>query len=283
MTRILITGAAGMLGQDLQKALAGHEVTPLSRAELDVTDAAAVDAAVAGHDVVVNAAAYTRVDDAESHQAEALAINGTAAGLLAEASARHGARLIQLSTDYVFDGTATAPYPEDAATGPISVYGSSKLAGEQLALAAHPDGTWVLRTAWLYGAGGPNFVAAILGQAAKRETFGVVTDSQGQPTWTVDVARQIREVIERRPEPGIYHSTNSGVASRYEFARRILELVGLDPDRVEPTLTGPSDRPAARPAYSVLGHDRWVAAGIEPLRPWDEALSEYLGGAASAS
>ena len=155
--KYLITGAGGMLGHDLQEALAGREVTALSRAELDVTDADAVLAAVADHDVVINAAAYTKVDDAESHEDEAYAINATGAANLARAAAKHGAILVQLSTDYVFDGTATTPYAEDAPLNPVSAYGRTKGEGERLAQEANPDRTIIIRTAWLYGAARPQF------------------------------------------------------------------------------------------------------------------------------
>jgi dTDP-4-dehydrorhamnose reductase len=275
--RWLITGAGGMLGTDLRALLAAREndhVTALTRGDLDVSDPGAVAAAVAGHDVVVNAAAHTRVDDAESERDAAFAVNATGAGLLAEASASSGARFVQLSTDYVFDGTATTPYSEDAPVHPLSVYGASKAEGERLALAAHPDGTLVLRTAWLYGAAGDNFVAAML----RRADVGVsvVADQYGQPTWTVDLARQIVAAIDADMAPGIYHATNSGAASRYDFAREIFALSGLDADLVTPTTGDAFVRPAPRPAYSVLGHDAWASSGITEPRDWREALADYL-------
>src|SRR5450830_1636763 len=146
-----------MLGTDLQQALAGREVTALTRADLDVTDLDAVRSAVAGHDVVINASAYTKVDDAEMHEAEAHAVNATGAQNLAMAASEAGARLVQVSTDYVFDGSATSPYDENTPLNPISAYGRTKADGERLAVAAHPDGTFIVRTAWLYGANGSNF------------------------------------------------------------------------------------------------------------------------------
>jgi dTDP-4-dehydrorhamnose reductase len=271
--RWVITGASGMLGRDLPTELAGEDVVALSHGDLDVTDAAAVRAAVEGADVVVNSAAFTRVDDAETEVDDAYAVNATGAGNLAAASALAGARFIQLSTDYVFDGTAATPYAEDAAPSPLSVYGSSKAEGERLALAAHPTGTLVLRTAWLYGANGANFVSAILGAAKINETVSVLTDQRGQPTWTVDLAKRIVDVIRADAAPGIYHATNSGAASRYEFAREIFRLAGLDPERVVPS-TAVAPRPAPRPAYSVLGHEAWSRTTLRPLRAWQEALAE---------
>ncbi len=155
MTRYLITGAAGMLGQDLQRSLAGRDVTALSRADLDVTDQAAVSDAVAGHDVVVNAAAYTKVDDAESDEDAAAAVNARGPEVLATAVAATGARLVQVSTDYVFDGTGTTPYAEDEPTRPLGAYGRTKSAGEAAVRSVAPDRSYIVRTAWLYGAGGP--------------------------------------------------------------------------------------------------------------------------------
>lgn len=273
MTRYLVTGAGGMLGADLARSLDGRDATLLARADLDVTDAAAVDAAVAGHDVVINAAAYTKVDDAETHEDEATLINGTAAGILAEAAARHGARIVQVSTDYVFDGTATSPYPEDAPRNPVSAYGRSKAVGEELVERAHPGGHYIVRTAWLYGGGGPNFAKTMLRLAADRDTIGVVTDQVGQPTWTGDLAERIISLLDTDAPAGIYHGTNSGEGSWFDFARAVLATQGLDPERITPTDSSAFVRPAPRPAYSVLGHDRWSLAGLPPLRDWRDSLA----------
>ncbi len=273
MTRYLVTGAGGMLGADLARSLEGRDATLLARADLDVTDAAAVDAAVAGHDVVINAAAYTKVDDAETHEDEATLINGTAAGILAEAAARHGARIVQVSTDYVFDGTATSPYPEDAPRNPVSAYGRSKAVGEELVERAHPGGHYIVRTAWLYGGGGPNFAKTMLRLAADRDTIGVVTDQVGQPTWTGDLAERIISLLDSDAPAGIYHGTNSGEGSWFDFARAVLATQGLDPERITPTDSSAFVRPAPRPAYSVLGHDRWSLAGLPPLRDWRDSLA----------
>ena len=273
-TRYLVTGARGMLGTDVVLALAGREVTALDRSQLDITDAAAVDAAVADHDVVINAAAYTRVDDAETHESEAGEINATGAGLLASAAQRSGARLVQVSTDYVFDGTARVPYAEDAPRHPVSAYGRTKAKGEELVLAAHPGGTLIVRTAWLYGAHGPNFAKTMRRLAAERETLAVVDDQVGQPTWTLDLARGIVELLDVEAPAGIYHCTNSGQASWCDFARAVFAEAGLDPERITPTDSASFPRPAPRPAYSVLGHATWKRAGLAPLRDWREALAE---------
>lgn len=270
----LLTGATGMLGQDLQQVLVGRDITALGRTDLDVTDQDAVDAAVAGHDVVINCAAYTRVDDAESNEDAAFAVNATGAGNLARAAARHGARLVQLSTDYVFDGAATTPYPEDAPRHPVSAYGRTKAEGERLALELNPEATYVVRTAWLYGAHGPNFPKTMLRLAADHDTVSVVDDQLGQPTWTADVARQLVAMLDADATAGVYHATSSGSTSWFEFAQAVFSAAGLDPDRVKPTSSADFVRPAPRPAYSVLGHARWQRSGLTPIRDWRSALAD---------
>ncbi|BAU33139.1 dTDP-4-dehydrorhamnose reductase [Microcella alkaliphila] len=272
MTRILITGAGGMLGRDLQTALGGRAVTAATRADLDITDVEAAADAVAGHGVVVNCAAYTAVDAAESDEQAAHLINATGAENLARASARHGARLIQLSTDYVFAGDATTPYSEDAPLAPVSAYGRTKADGERLARAAHPAGTIIVRTAWLYGQHGPNFAATMLRLAAERETLTVVDDQRGQPTWTADLAAQIVALIDSPVTSGVFHGTAAGETTWFGFARAVFENAGLDPERVQPTDSSSFVRPAPRPAYSVLGHDAWAAEGLPTPRNWRAAL-----------
>lgn len=273
-TRYLVVGAGGMLGHDLQRALAGRDVTALGRAELDVTDDDAVDAAVANADVVLNASAYTKVDDAETNEDLAYAVNATGTANLARAAARHGAKLVTVSTDYVFHGDATEPYAEDAPRDPLNAYGRTKAAGEEQALAAHPDGTYVVRTAWLYGADGPNFAKTMAKLAATKPEVSVVSDQVGQPTSTADLAAQIVALVDADAPAGIYHGTNSGVASWYDFAREIFRLAGFDPENVKKTDSTAFVRPAPRPAYSVLGHDAWERAGLAPMRPWLEALED---------
>lgn len=275
--RYLITGAHGMLGTDLGEVLADRDVTRLSRAELDITDLGAVRAAVAGHDVIINAAAYTRVDDAESDEAAATVINGVGAGCLATASAEIGATLVQVSTDYVFDGSATTPYPESTPVNPVSAYGRSKAEGERLVADLNGDHSYIVRTAWLYGTHGPNFARTMLRLADERDEVSVVTDQVGQPTWTRDLAEQIVVLTDSDAPAGVYHGTNSGTASWFDFTRAIFEVAGLDPARVKPTDSSAFVRPAPRPAYSVLGHDSWRAAGLEPMRDWRDALADWMG------
>jgi dTDP-4-dehydrorhamnose reductase len=279
--RFLITGASGMLGQDLQDSLAGREVTALGRAELDVADLSAVRAAGVGHDIIINSAAYTKVDDAESHEAEAHSVNAVGAQNLAIVARENGAKLVQISTDYVFDGTATSPYLESAPLNPISAYGRTKADGERLAQAAHPDRTYVVRAAWLYGAGGPNFAKTMVRLASSNETVSVVDDQLGQPTWTADLAAQIVALVDSDAPAGVYHGTNSGEATWFEFARAVFAAAGLDPERVRPTTSADFVRPAPRPGYSVLGHDAWALAGLDPLRDWREALHDAAAAGAT--
>lgn len=271
-----------MLGTDLQTVLAGQDVTALGRSDLDVTELDAVRAAVAGHDVVINAAAYTKVDDAESDEDAAFAVNATGAKNLAIAAREAGAKLIQVSTDYVFDGAATSPYAETAPRAPISAYGRTKAAGEELATAEHPEGTYIVRTAWLYGQHGPNFAATMLRLAGSHPTVSVVVDQLGQPTWTADLARQIVLLAESDAPAGAYHGTNSGQGSWFDFTQAIFSEAGLDPERVLPTDSTAFVRPAPRPSYSVLGHDAWAAAGLPEMRDWREALADAVASGAVA-
>jgi dTDP-4-dehydrorhamnose reductase len=272
MTSYLIVGAGGMLGQDLRAALAGRDVTALSRAELDISDRAAVDRVVTGHDIVLNAAGYTAVDGAESDEDAAFEVNAIGAENLAGAASTAGARLVHVSTDYVFDGLATSPYPEDHPLDPRGAYGRSKAEGERRVRARSGDAI-VVRTAWTYGQHGPNFAATMLRLAAGRDTVDVVDDQRGQPTWTLDLASRVVEMLDAGVPGGIYHGTNSGSATWFEYAQEVFRLAGLDPERVRPTTSAAFVRPAPRPAYSVLGHDGWANVGFAPMRPWRDALS----------
>ncbi|MFB7913377.1 dTDP-4-dehydrorhamnose reductase [Streptomyces sp. NPDC056061] len=278
----LVTGAAGMLGRDVLARLADEDVTAVAadRAAVDVADPASVRAAFTRHRpaVVVNCAAWTAVDDAESREEAALRVNGTGPEVLAGACREHGTVLLQVSTDYVFAGDAATPYAEDDPTGPRSAYGRTKLAGERAVLGTLPDTGYVVRTAWLYGAAGGNFVRTMIGLEGVKETLDVVDDQRGQPTWTVDLAdRLVRlgQAARAGAAPaGIYHGTSGGETTWYGFTREIFRLLGADPGRVRPTAGAAFARPAPRPAFGVLGHDRWAATGIEPIRDWREALRE---------
>jgi len=281
--RWLVTGAGGMLGTELCAVLAadsGSTVTAATRDVLDITDPAAVAAVVPGHDVVLNAAAWTDVDGAEADEAGATRLNGTAVGYLAQACAASGARLLHVSTDYVFAGDATSPYPEDAATAPINAYGRSKLVGERAVLDTLPETGYVVRTAWLYATHARNFVTTMLKLAQQRDTVSVVDDQYGQPTWAGALAAQLvalgRAAHAGAAPAGIYHGTAAGRASWYDLARAVFTEAGLDPARVHPTTSADFVRPAARPGYSVLSHERWRRTSIPPLADWRGMLAQAL-------
>ncbi len=279
LMRLLVLGCRGQLGSDLMAviAAAGHTADGLDYPQVDITSPDSVAAALdrSGPDVVVNAAAYTAVDAAEDDEEAALAVNGHGPAVLARHIARlAGVRLIHISTDYVFPGDAEEPYAEDDPTGPRSAYGRTKLAGEQAVLGELPGRGYVVRTAWLYGEHGHNFVKTMLRLQAERESVAVVDDQIGQPTWSRDLAEQIVRLASSEAPAGVYHGTNSGSCSWYEFTREIFRLAGADPERVQPTTTDAFPRPAPRPAYSVLGHGAWSRVGIEPMRSWREAAAE---------
>lgn len=268
-----------MLGTELMAQLATRDVVGLDLPEIDITDAASLTTALAGFDIVVNCAAWTAVDDAEANEATAFRVNAVGPANLARACAAHGAKLVQISTDYVFDGDDEAAYPVDAAPNPRSAYGRTKLAGEWAVRAELPESSWVLRTAWLYGEFGPNFVKTMVALEQQREQLSVVDDQRGQPTWACDLARQIVRVVDAGVPAGIYHATNGGETTWFGLTRAIFELLGTDPDRVLPTTTDQFPRPAHRPANSVLSHDRWAEVGLEPMRPWHDALvAAWRGG-----
>jgi dTDP-4-dehydrorhamnose reductase len=271
--RLLVTGAAGMLGSDVVAAAAGHEVVALARAELDITDAGAVRAAVAGArpDAVINCAAWTNVDGAESAEAEATAINGDGAGHVAAAAAQAGAFVVHVSTDYVFAGDATEPYAEADPTGPRSAYGRSKLAGEQAVAAAAPSAHAIVRTAWVFGPHGRNFVDTMLRLGGERDELGIVADQIGCPTYTGHLARALLEVAERRPT-GVLHVTGGGRCSWYDLAVATFQRAGLSVT-VRPITTAEYPLPAPRPAFSVLGSTR---ADAPTLPSWQEGLAAHL-------
>lgn len=276
MTRWLVTGAGGMLGRDLVAVLPADRCTGLTRAELDITDAAAVQAVVEDHDVVVNAAAWTDVDGAEAHEQEATSVNGEGPAVLAAACVATGTRLVHISTDYVFSGTECRPYPEDAPLAPRSAYGRSKAAGEQAVRRLLPGASYVVRTAWLYGGSGASFVRTMTNLESQRDTVEVVDDQTGQPTWSRDVAGAVTALVDAAAPAGVYHATSSGQTTWFGLARAVFEELGADPERVRPTTTDRFPRPAPRPSYSVLGHDGWARAGLPPIGHWRERLSRAV-------
>lgn len=281
--RYLITGGGGMLATDLARVLADRDATSLSRSDFDITRMDAVRAVVPDYDVIINTAAYTRVDEAETHEADAAMVNAVGAANIARVAAENGSIVVQVSTDYVFSGFDPDPYDETATTSPQSAYGRTKADGERRVLEAHPDGSFVVRTAWLYGEHGPSFAKTMLALGSRRPEVQVVTDQFGQPTWSFDLANQIVRLLDSDAPYGIYHGTSSGVASWFDFAKAVFELGGLDPENVKPTTSAHLVRPAPRPANSVLGHGAWAEAGIPPIRPWREALAAAFESGALAS
>lgn len=277
--RVLITGGSGMLASDLAPTLAGagYEVYPRPRADLDVTDPAGVARAfrdVRPH-VVVNCAAFTRVDACETDP-RARAVNAEAVDILAAECGLHGARLVQISTDFVFDGTKSDPYGETDEPAPLSAYGRDKRAGEEAALRL--PGSLVVRASWLFGRGGWNFVEAILKQAeqGKRE-ITVVDDQRGRPTSTTDLSEAIRALL-AAGATGIFHFANRGAVTWFEYAVEILSLAGRADVRVVPTTSAALARPAVRPAYSVLDTSKYEGRVAQPIRDFREPLVEYLAG-----
>jgi dTDP-4-dehydrorhamnose reductase len=274
--QFVITGAAGMLGQDLAAAAkgAGHEVVALPRADLDISDQAAVDDALASShaEVVVNCAAWTNVDGAETSPDEALEINGAGAGNVARAAAAAGAWTIHISSDYVFDGTKRSPYLESDVVAPASSYGRSKLEGEHEVAAAAPGRYTIVRSSWLFGAGGPCFPATILRLAAERDELSVVDDQVGCPTFTGHLAQALVALAASASPPlGLLHIAGGGECSWYEFAREIVAVSGVSCE-VRPCTTAEMPRPATRPAYSVLRSEREAPA----LPDWHRGLAEYI-------
>ncbi len=277
MEHVLVTGARGMLGSVLVEELAARcRVTCVDAGDFDITDADLTMEAIRGAapEVVINCAAYTDVDGAESDAARAHDVNARGAGNIAAAAAAAGARLVHISTDYVFDGSKSAPYEVDDPTSPINVYGASKLAGEELV--ARSGAPWlIVRTSWLYGHKGPNFVETIIREAARRPALNVVDDQVGAPTNARDLAGVVRELAERRAD-GIVHATNSGSTSWFGFAELIVETAGLSDVRVRPVGSEAFPRPAARPRNSLLSLRRLrELLGWEP-RSWEEAAREYI-------
>ena len=274
--KILITGSNGMLGHDLENVLKDkHELILTTSKTLDITDKDKTMEIIKENnpDIVINSAAYTDVDGCETNQDLAYAVNGQGVENLALACRQIDCPLVHVSTDYVFDGTARDPIPEDGEIGPISIYGKSKLMGEQ-AIQEILDKYFIVRTAWLYGINGKNFPKTMLELAENHPEITVVYDEVGTPTYTPDLAYGISQLIET-DFYGIYHLTNSGSCSWCEFARYIFEIADRDVN-VVPVTASEFSRPAPRPSYSVLMNKKWIENGFEPLRDYKEAISEYI-------
>jgi dTDP-4-dehydrorhamnose reductase len=282
--RILVLGAAGMLGTDLVEALKarGHETVAIDLPDLDITDPIAVAEIAAGKfgdlDWCINCAAYTAVDKSESEADVAMLVNGIAPGYIAQACAMKGIKLIHISTDFVFDGRSTIPYKEDAPTNPMGSYGRSKLAGESASLV---NGGLVVRTAWLYGPNGGSFPRTMIRAWKAGKQLRVVSDQVGTPTYTADLARVLCDIIDLNPLPGIYHAAGPDIVNWHKLAIQAInayrQAVKSDqPVEVEPILTTDWPTPAARPMYSALSFSKLAALGVQPMRPLSEALVEYV-------
>ncbi len=269
-----VTGAYGMLGTDLVDTLRGRgaSVVVSDQDTLDITDPSAVRDGLAGAEVVVNCAAFAAVDAAEGREDEALKVNGHGVGVLARECARTGARFVHISTDYVFMGDASEPYPESAEQDPINAYGRTKAAGEVEVLDSGADAL-IVRTSWLYGAHGPCFPTTIVRIARDQGKVRVVDDQVGQPTWTMDLADLILRLIEADAPAGVYHGTSSGQTSWFGFAREVVSSAGL-PDVVTPCDSATFPRPARRPSYSVLSHSALEDIGVAPIGNWLERWRE---------
>ncbi|RSN36485.1 dTDP-4-dehydrorhamnose reductase [Amycolatopsis sp. WAC 01416] len=291
MLSILVPGGSGQLGQDIAAlAVDSIDASTPSSSELNVCDTGQVVAAVtelAGRaraagktPVVINAAAYTAVDAAETDEARAFAVNADGPRVLAAACSSRGVPLIHVSTDYVFAGDATSPYETDDLLGPLNAYGRTKAAGED-ALLGSGARSWIVRTSWVYGKTGANFVKTMARLEKERDELSVVDDQTGSPTWSRDLAAGLLELAGRvaagdGPARRVLHCTGGGSTTWCGFARAIFAELGADPARVKPCTTAEFPRPAARPAYGVLSNASWREAGLTPLRGWSDALKAYF-------
>jgi dTDP-4-dehydrorhamnose reductase len=276
--QIIVTGAEGQVGRLLvaQSPRHGYQVRALTRRELDITDPAAARRHIGEGDLVINCAAFTNVDAAEGEPGIAHAVNALGPGNLARACAAAGARLVHISTDYVFSGDLNRPYEISDECGPLGVYGRSKLEGE-LAVHAELPEAHVVRTSWVYtGGAGNDFVAAMRRLAATDRTVDMVADQTGSPTYAQDLVGALLQIAGGGIAAPVLHAANAGAASRFDQAQAVFSLLGADPARVRPVSTDAVPRPARRPAFSALGMAESARAGLTPLRPWRDALEAAL-------
>ena len=276
--KILITGANGLLGHELSSILKGHTLILLSHSQLDISDPESVNKQIdsSSPDIIINSAAYTQVDACETNYDLAFKSNAIGPKNLAIKCKQLGIPLIHISTDYVFEGNEkkNSPLVEDDKLGPKTVYGKTKLEGEKM-VQENCQKYFILRTAWLYGEG-KNFVKTMMSLSKKNKELKVVNDQIGSPTYAKDLAKAIKEIIEKKSDKyGIYHVTNKGEVSWYEFAKKIFEIKNIE-IKVNPCTSEEFPRPAPRPHYSVLSNQKWIDAGFTPMRDYEEALNEYL-------
>lgn len=276
MNRLVVTGADGLLGSGITRATspfrrADRQVLGFGSKELDITDATALNDTIGPGDVVINCAAYTGVDAAETEADKAFAVNGIGPGLLARTCANKGARLLHISTAYVFDGSASSPWETWSPTTPLSVYGKSKLAGEEAARAALPDAR-IVRTMWLYSGTDRDFPAALVRRCSRGEHVAVVTDQIASPTYVDDLVSALVDLVAHPNPPHLLHATGGGAASKYRFARAIIEAAGLDADLLRPCRTSDFQDAATRPRNAVLSNSSWIDCGLTPLPHWRDGL-----------
>lgn len=273
----LLLGANGQLGLSLQDILTRSEIffVATGREDVDITDISGIYDCVAktNPSVIVNMAAWTDVEAAESNSTEVFRINAEGAENVAKVASALNCPLVHISTDYVFDGRQNTPYKINDETNPLSVYGESKLQGEVLVQASHPNGTWILRTAWLYSQYGKNFAKTIARKGLAGESLSVIEDSYGQPTSALELARQIVKLVQHRPPAGIFHATNGGQASWFDFASAILIPIA-EQATISPVPSSSFQTIAKRPRYSILDHSVWTACRITPMPHWEESLIE---------
>jgi dTDP-4-dehydrorhamnose reductase len=275
----LITGASGQLGLAVQIELISRniEFAALSSKDLDITDEKSVENIVsaASPQVLINCAAWTDVDGAEENQTQAYNVNALGPKYLALSAKKVGAKYIHFSTDYVFSGDHESPWREDDERKPNSIYGQTKLDGEKFVQEIYPEGSYLVRTAWLYSSNGKNFAKTMTNLALSgNQEIKVVNDQIGQPTSANDLAKQVVNLVLSKATTGVYHGTNGGQATWFEFAQEIFELAGADKKRVKPVSTEEFPRPAKRPNYSVLSHQNWHLAGLPQMRNWRIALED---------
>lgn len=276
----LVVGGYGQLGRCLHDALSarGAAHANVGRDEVDITSLESVTTCIHRYSptVIVNAAAWTAVDDAEDNETAVYAVNCTGAHNVALAAANACAQLVHISTDYVFSGTATEPISEDVAGEPLGAYGRTKWAAEQAVHDACPDTSLIVRTAWLYSQYGSNFARTMTRRALANQAVRVVNDQYGQPTSAVDLAHHIIDLVEHGAPAGTYHGTNSGSTTWFDFARAIYELCDSDSALVTPVPASEYPTKAVRPAYSVLSHGRTLRAGVTEMQDWKSALTELM-------
>ena len=274
MKKIVVLGGEGALGRCFSRNLERDGVVSFGRADLDIMNPEMLRDLIPYGATVINTAGYTNVDAAESDEASAFLINAQGAANVARAVMEKSGRLIQISTDYVFDGESKSPYSEEATPAPQTVYGKSKLEGERYVREILPNSSLIVRTAWLYGYPGKSFPATILKAAQERESVDVVTDQVGQPTWTRDVVRMIELLLDGDVRNGVIHATSSGQTSWFTFTQALFGHAGLDVGAINPVASEDFPRAAARPTFSALSHERWSRLGLPKPRPWEEALAE---------